>query len=95
VNEGGTNQNGNIDERIDRLVARHEALAQSLELLTADVRSLQSSVADLAETARRHDQNLGRHDKYLGTIMEATSQLLQVAQIHERRRTRLEGQEGT
>ena len=95
MNEGGTNQNGNIDERIDRLVVRHEALAQSLELLTADVRSLQSSVADLAETARRHDQNLGRHDQYLGTIMEATSQLLQVAQIHERRLTRLEGQEGT
>ena len=81
------NQDGNIDERIQRLVERHEALAQSLELLTADVRSLEASVAGLRETVQRHDQ-------YLGTIMEATSQLLQVAQIHERRLTRLEGQEG-
>jgi len=95
VNEGSTNQNGNIDERIDRLVARHEALAQSLELLTADVRSLQSSVAGLQLSVNSLSETVGRHDQYLGTIMEATSQLLQVAQIHERRLTRLEGQEGT
>lgn len=69
------NQDGNSDERIKRLVERHEALAQSLELLTADVGSLQSSVAGLTETVRTHDE-------YLSTIMEATSQLLQVAQIH-------------
>ena len=35
-----------IDERLDRLVERHEALAQSIELLTADVHQMQ-------ETARQ------------------------------------------
>jgi hypothetical protein len=29
-----------IDERLDRLAERHEALAESLQLLTADVQSL-------------------------------------------------------
>jgi len=80
-------ENGNVDERIQRLVERHEALAQSLELLTADVQSL-------AGTVQKHDVYLERNDQYLNTLMEATSQLLQVAKIHEQRLTRLEGQEG-
>jgi hypothetical protein len=32
-----------IDERLDRLVERHEALFQSVELLTKDVRELGQS----------------------------------------------------
>jgi hypothetical protein len=31
------------DERLDRLTERHEALAESLQLLSADVRSLAES----------------------------------------------------
>jgi len=33
-----------VDERLDRLTVRHEALAQSLELLTANVRDLIANV---------------------------------------------------
>ena len=39
-------QKPNIDQRLDRLVERHEALSQSIELLTHDVHELQ-------ETARQ------------------------------------------
>ena len=59
-----------IDERLDRLVERHEALAQSVELLTKDVREL---------------------GKYVGDIAEGTARLLNIAEIHEKRITRLEG----
>jgi len=31
-----------IDERLDRLVGRHEALAQSVELLTKDIAELKT-----------------------------------------------------
>jgi len=71
----------NIDERLDRLVERHEALAESVQLLTRDVHSLAESVKT--------------HEVYLTQIMEATARLLHVAQIPEQRLTRLEGQEGS
>ena len=43
----------NIDERLDRLVERHEALAQSVELLTKDVRELGKYVGEIAEGTAR------------------------------------------
>lgn len=62
----------NIDERLERLVERHEALSQSLELLTRDVRELESFTRDIAE---------------------GTARLLRVAEIHESRISRIEGQQ--
>lgn len=63
----------NIDERIERLTERHEALSQSVELLTRDVNNMQGYIKDIAES---------------------TARLLHIAQIHEHRITRLEGEEG-
>lgn len=68
-----------IDERLDRLADRHEALTQSVELLTRDVSELQGVV-----------KNLGNFTK---DIAEGTARLLHVAQIHEQRISRLEGGE--
>jgi archaellum component FlaC len=65
-----------IDERLERLTERHEALAQSLELLTQDVRQL----------AQKVDKMGGIVDDTLTGI----ARLLHVAEIHERRITRLE-----
>jgi len=42
-----------IDERLDRLVERHEALSQSVELLTKDVRELGKYVGEVAEGTAR------------------------------------------
>jgi hypothetical protein len=61
-----------IDERLDRLTERHEALTQSVELL--------------ARTSHEHSQQIT-------DIMEAAARLLHIAQIHEKRLTRLEGGE--
>ena len=61
-----------IDERLERLTERHEALTQSVEIL--------------ARTTQEHSQQIT-------DIMEAAARLLHVAQIHEHRLTRLEGDE--
>jgi hypothetical protein len=56
------------DERLDRLTERHEALTQSLELLTGDVRELTTAVKILA---REH----GNLDSLVNEIAEGTARL--------------------
>ena len=57
----------NIDERLQRLTERHEALTQTVELLTADIRELKNAVQidaenirALARIAELHHQRLER-----------------------------------
>ena len=53
-----------IDERIAKLVERHEALTQTVELLASDLRELQGLVTDIAEGTARvaelHEQRITR-----------------------------------
>jgi archaellum component FlaC len=58
-----------IDERLERLTQRHEALTQTVELLTKDLSGMRVLVSDIAG---------------------GTARLLHVAEIHERRISRLE-----
>ena len=58
-----------IDERLERLTQRHEALTQTVELLTKDLSDMKVLVNDIAE---------------------GTARLLHVAEIHEKRISRLE-----
>ena len=58
----------NIDQRLDRLTERHEALAESIELLTVDIREM------AAENRKR--------DGRMGQLMTGIGQLLRVAEIH-------------
>jgi prefoldin subunit 5 len=60
----------NIDERLEKLVERHEALTQSVEMLTSDLRELKTLVNDIAN---------------------GTARLLHVAELHDQRISRLEG----
>jgi prefoldin subunit 5 len=60
-----------IDERLEKLVERHEALTQSVELMAREIDGIKS---------------------YTNEIAEATARLLHIAQIHEHRITRLEGE---
>ena len=87
-----------IDERLEKLAERHEALTQTVELLTADIR-------EMAAENRKRDELLGqilkenqKRDERLGQIMEGIARLLLVAEAHEdringheRRIERLEG----
>jgi len=60
-----------IDERLERLTQRHEALTQTVGLLTKDLSDMKVLVNDIAE---------------------GTARLLHVAEIHEKRISRLEGE---
>jgi archaellum component FlaC len=60
-----------IDERLERLTQRHEALTQTIELLTNDLSDIRVLVDDIAG---------------------GTARLLHVAEIHEKRISRLEDQ---
>jgi hypothetical protein len=68
------------DERLNRLTEKHEALAESLQLLTADVQSLANSV-------KEHDRILRGHADLIGD-------LARIALGHERRVERMEGHQG-
>ena len=68
------------DERLDRLTEKHEALAESLQLLTADVQSL-------AQSVKEHDRILRGHAGLIGD-------LVRIAAGHEQRMQRLEGRQG-
>ena len=68
------------DERLDRLTEKHGALAESLQLLTADVQSL-------AQSVKEHDRILRGHAELIGD-------LARIASAHEQRIERLEGGQG-
>lgn len=66
-----------IDERLEALTARHEALAMNLELLVHDTRQDREKVRVLH----------GSVEKLVGVV----ENLVQVVTSHERRLTDLEG----
>jgi prefoldin subunit 5 len=45
-------QNAGFNSRMDRLEQRHEALTQSIELLTADVSALGTKIGSIADITR-------------------------------------------
>jgi hypothetical protein len=56
-----------IDERLEKLVERHEALAQSVELMAVGnrvtetlVREMVKGINDLVSVVRNHEQRLGK-----------------------------------
>jgi archaellum component FlaC len=67
-----------IDERLDRLTERHEALTQSVELLSIEVRKM----TDESSTTRRN----------IDALVLSMRDLVSVVRAHERRITGIEGQ---
>jgi hypothetical protein len=68
----------NIDQRLDRLTERHEALAQSMELTHHDLQQNGEQIRALARVVETDAENIRA--------------LARIAEIHERRLTHLEGQ---
>ena len=71
-----------LDERLERLTERHEALTQSVELMVAENRQAAENIA--AQHQQFAAENKQR-DRRLGEIMEGIARLLHVAEIHEHR----------
>jgi hypothetical protein len=69
-----------IDERLEALTARHEALTQSLELLTYDVREMRASM----------DHRFAKTAEIFETALDSIKRLETIATAHEHRISRLE-----
>lgn len=76
-----------IDERLEKLAGRHEALAQSVEMLTADVRELVSAQKRFEDDMRERMAALLDNNNRLSTIIIAHERL----DDHDRRLGDLEG----
>jgi len=74
-----------IDERLDKLVERHEALAESVELLTLDVVELRASVVE-------NTQHIRVLSEIAAQTTETVRDLLRLAELHPRRLEKLEGE---
>ena len=74
-----------IDERLERLVERHEALAQTVELLSHEVRELRAATA-------QNTANIRDLAQIASQTTDAVRDLLRVAQLHQRRLEKLEGE---
>jgi len=70
-----------IDERLEKLTERHEALTQTAELMALENR----------ERDKRFDERMGKTEDRVVEIMEGIARLLHIAEIHERRIEALEG----
>ena len=66
-----------IDERLERLTERQEALTQTVELIAVENR----------QTAAENRER----DRRMGEVMEAIARLFHVAEVHEQRLERPEG----
>jgi len=70
-----------IDERLEKLTERHEALTQTAELMALENQ----------ERDKRFDERMGKTEDRVVEIMEGIARLLHIAEIHERRIEALEG----
>ncbi|MBZ5605945.1 MAG: hypothetical protein LAO79_26905 [Acidobacteriia bacterium] len=68
-----------IDERLEKLATRHEALSQSVELLLIETRELREAITAQWKLVTQDGENIRA--------------LVRIAEIHERRLTHLEGGE--
>ena len=64
-----------LDERLERLTERHEALTQSVELMAAENRQrdrrmgeIMEGIASLLHVAEIHEQRLDQHDDRLDNL---------------------------
>ena len=66
----------NIDQRLDRLTERHEALTQTVEIIAA--------------MQKKNEEAHQKNEVLLAHVMESIDSLARIAHAHERRITRLE-----
>jgi hypothetical protein len=74
-----------IDERLDRLAERHEALVQSVELIAHLQRQNEESIGALAGTVGALAVTLEKNQILMAEIMESVNGLSRIALSHEQR----------
>ncbi len=74
-----------IDERLERLVERHEALTLSVELHDQQIGELSATVRALTQATDKHDQQIGDLTTLVTEIAQGTARLLHAVEAPERR----------
>jgi hypothetical protein len=74
-----------IDQRLDKLAERHEALTQSVELIAR-------MQAKNEEAHQRNEVLLEKNQVLIAHVMESIDSLARIAHAHEQRITGLEDQ---
>ena len=89
-----------LDQRLERLVERHEALTQSVESLAATSRETSDLVRSLVESSKETTGLVKETAGLVRSLFEVAAAdgehirgLARIAEIHERRLTALEGGE--
>jgi hypothetical protein len=80
-----------IDDRLDRLTARHEALTQSVEILVHQQREW---VDKSLQWQQKNDQWWEKNQTMMAHVLESLDSLARIAQSHEHRLSDLEGGRG-
>jgi hypothetical protein len=85
----------NIDERLDRLAERHEALTQTVELMIHQQREWwernlewQAKAEQWQEKAEKRQE---KNEILMARMLESIDSLARIAHVHERRISDLEG----
>jgi len=82
----------NIDDRLEKLADRVDALTRSVELLTSFHRDNEQRMARLMERADRNEERMGQMIGHMEQMIDAVTRLANIAGAHERRITDLEDQ---
>lgn len=69
----------NIDERLDRLTERHEALSQTVELLAAQIAQDAENIRALAGIAKNSTADMGRLTANIGKLTADIEELAGIA----------------
>jgi hypothetical protein len=69
-----------IDERLEKLTERHEALTQTVESMAVENKERDRRLEVLAKNMDARDKRL---DGILNQMAEGIARLLQIAEIHE------------
>jgi dephospho-CoA kinase len=83
-----------IDERLDRLTERHEALTQSVELLLAAQRQTDESIAKNSIDIADNSAAIGKLTALMAETGQFINRLAHIAEAHDQRIERLEERQG-
>ena len=86
-----------FDRRLDRIAERHEALAQTVEIIAGMQRASEERLARYDENLARYDERFARYDELfaknevrLGQLMDTMNRLANIVVAHDQRLDNLE-----
>jgi hypothetical protein len=79
-----------IDQRLDKLTERHEALTQTVELIARMQIKTEEAQQSLVEAQQRTAEAQRKNEVLIAQVMESVNGLARIAHLHEQRITDIE-----